>query len=147
MGIADMVTRNVSSAYGDAPAWRKDDIAIVGSFYRGNAPAKSTQFMTEFYDVLQKAEQLNSTVRQYRQEGRHQEADAILSDEKNMILLRQRKPLTGIQKQIRQLKAQIELVQRDRSLSPAEKRERIDRMMAARNKLVSQAVKVSRITM
>lgn len=147
MGIADMVTRNVSSAYGDAPAWRKDDIAIVGSFYRGNAPAKSTQFMTEFYDVLQKAEQLNSTVRQYRQEGRHQEADAILSDEKNMILLRQRKPLTGIQKQIRQLKAQIELVQRDRTLSPAEKRERIDRMMAARNKLVSQAVKMSRITM
>ncbi|WP_435135187.1 hypothetical protein [Plesiomonas shigelloides] len=60
-----------------------------------------------------------------------------------MILLRQRKPLTGIQKQIRQLKAQIELVQRDRSLSPAEKRERIDRMMAARNKLVSQAVKIS----
>ncbi|MGL5484895.1 MAG: hypothetical protein ACRDC6_01190, partial [Shewanella sp.] len=72
--------------------------------------------------------------------GRHQEADAILSDEKNMILLRQRKPLTGIQKQIRQLKAQIELVQRDRSLTPAEKRERIDRMLAARNKLVSQAV-------
>ena len=60
-----------------------------------------------------------------------------------MILLRQRKPLTGIQKQIRQLKAQIELVQRDRSLSPAEKRERIDRMMAARNKLVSLAVKIS----
>ncbi|WP_435130930.1 LPD38 domain-containing protein [Plesiomonas shigelloides] len=147
MGIADMVTRNLSSAYGDAPAWRKDDIAIVGSFYRGNAPAKSTQFMTEFYDVLQKAEQLNSTVRQYRQEGRHQEADAILSDEKNMILLRQRKPLTGIQKQIRQLKAQIELVQRDRSLSPAEKRERIDRMMAARNKLVSQAVKMTRTAM
>lgn len=143
MGIADMVTRNASSEYGDAPAWRKDDIAIVGRFYRGNAPAKSTQFMAEFFDVLQKAEQLNSTVRQYRQEGRHQEADAILSDEKNMILLRQRKLLTRIQKQIRQLKAQIELVQRDRSLSPAEKRERIDRMMAARNKLVSQAVKIS----
>ncbi|MGL5781942.1 MAG: hypothetical protein ACRCXW_05275, partial [Plesiomonas shigelloides] len=84
---------------------------------------------------------------QYRQEGRHQEADAILSDEKNMILLRQRKPLTGIQKQIRQLKAQIELVQRDRTLSPAEKRERIDRMMAARNKLVSQAVKMTRTAM
>ncbi|WP_039045379.1 LPD38 domain-containing protein [Plesiomonas shigelloides] len=145
MGIADMVTRNVSSEYGDAPAWRKDDIAIVGSFYRGNAPAKSTQFMTEFYDVLQKADQLNSTVRQYRQEGRHQEADAILSDEKNMILLRQRKSLTGIQKQIRQLKAQIELVQRDRSLSSTEKRERIDRMMAARNKLVSQSVKMTNI--
>ncbi|MGL5664671.1 MAG: hypothetical protein ACRDD9_00945, partial [Shewanella sp.] len=62
-------------------------------------------------------------------------------------LLRQRKPLTGIQKQIRQLKAQIELVQRDRTLSPAEKRERIDRMMAARNKLVSQAVKMTRTAM
>lgn len=143
MGISDMVTRNVSSEYGDSPAWRQDDIAVVGSFFRGSAPAKSTQFMTEFYDVLQKAEQLNSTVRQYRQEGRNEEADDIMSDPDNLALLKRRKHLNNVQKQIRQLKAQIELVQRDRLLNEDEKRERIDRMMAARNKLVSQAVKIT----
>ncbi|MCX2533693.1 hypothetical protein OQ486_09410 [Plesiomonas shigelloides] len=143
MGISDMVTRNVSSEYGDSPAWRQDDIAVVGSFFRGSAPAKSTQFMTEFYDVLQKAEQLNSTVRQYRQEGRNEEADDIMSDPDNLALLKRRKHLNNVQKQIRQLKAQIELVQRDRLLNEDEKRERIDRMMATRNKLVSQAVKIT----
>lgn len=143
MGISDMVTRNVSSEYGDSPAWRQDDIAVVGSFFRGSAPAKSTQFMTEFYDVLQKAEQLNSTVRQYRQEGRNEEADDIMSDPDSLALLKRRKHLNNVQKQIRQLKAQIELVQRDRLLNEDEKRERIDRMMAARNKLVSQAVKIT----
>ncbi|MDA1378646.1 hypothetical protein PCI56_00785 [Plesiomonas shigelloides subsp. oncorhynchi] len=86
---------------------------------------------------------MNSTVRQYRQEGRNEEADDIMSDPDSLALLKRRKHLNNVQKQIRQLKAQIELVQRDRLLNEDEKRERIDRMMAARNKLVSQAVKIT----
>ncbi|MDN0094025.1 DNA repair protein [Yersinia rohdei] len=52
----------------------------------------------------------------------------------------QRQGLTATQKQVKALNAQIEMVRRDGILTSEQKRERIDRMMAIRNKLVQQAV-------
>ncbi|EKN6271628.1 DNA repair protein [Yersinia enterocolitica] len=48
--------------------------------------------------------------------------------------------LTATQKQVKALNAQIEMMRRDRILTADQKREKIDRLMATRNKLVQQAV-------
>ncbi|ALG78367.1 DNA repair ATPase [Yersinia enterocolitica subsp. palearctica YE-P4] len=52
----------------------------------------------------------------------------------------QRKGLTTTQKQVKALNVQIEMVRRDRLLTADQKRERIDRLMATKNKLVCQTV-------
>ncbi|HHL2559978.1 TPA: DNA repair protein [Yersinia enterocolitica] len=52
----------------------------------------------------------------------------------------QRKGLTTTRKQVKALNAQIEMVRRDKILTADQKRERIDRLMATRNKLVRQTV-------
>ncbi|ADZ42218.1 hypothetical protein YE21202_18901 [Yersinia enterocolitica (type O:9) str. YE212/02] len=54
--------------------------------------------------------------------------------------LLQRKGLTTTQKQVKALNVQIEMVRRDRLLTADQKRERIDRLMATKNKLVCQTV-------
>lgn len=50
------------------------------------------------------------------------------------------KGLTATQKQVKALNAQFEMMRRDRILTEDQKREKIDRLMAIRNKLVQQAV-------
>lgn len=60
--------------------------------------------------------------------------------EENRGRLSQRQGLTATQKQVKALNAQIEMMGRDRILTADLKREKIDRMMATRNKRVQQAV-------
>ncbi|EKN5071695.1 DNA repair protein [Yersinia enterocolitica] len=60
--------------------------------------------------------------------------------EENRGKLSQRQGLTATQKQVKALNAQIEMMRRDRILTADQKREKIDRLMATRNKLVQQAV-------
>ncbi|WET13876.1 DNA repair protein [Yersinia intermedia] len=60
--------------------------------------------------------------------------------EENRGWLSQRQGLTATQKQVKALNAQIEMMGRDRILTADLKREKIDRMMATRNKRVQQAV-------
>ncbi|CQI96189.1 DNA repair ATPase [Yersinia rohdei] len=137
MGATNLLMRNLKD-YGETPDMRLDEMPVIKSFFRGSDPAKSTQFTEDFYRMMAEANQINSTINSFRKQGRGDDASELI--EENRGKLSQRQGLTATQKQVKALNAQIEMVRRDGILTSEQKRERIDRMMAARNMLVQQAV-------
>ncbi|HDL7339045.1 TPA: hypothetical protein PXN07_004383 [Yersinia enterocolitica] len=137
MGATNLLMRNLKD-YGETPAMRLDEMPVIKSFFRGSDPAKSTQFTEDFYRMMTEANQINSTINSFRKQGRGDDANELI--EENRGKLSQRQGLTETQKQVKALNAQIEMMRRDRILTAEQKREKIDRLMATRNKLVQQAV-------
>ncbi|EKN3394630.1 LPD38 domain-containing protein [Yersinia enterocolitica] len=137
MGATNLLMRNLKD-YGETPAMRLDEMPVIKSFFRGSDPAKSTQFTEDFYRMMTEANQINSTINSFRKQGRGDDASELI--EENRGKLSQRQGLTATQKQVKALNAQIEMMRRDRILTADQKREKIDRLMATRNKLVQQAV-------
>lgn len=86
--------------------------------YRGTGPAKSTQHMEEFYRMLSEVNQLKRTVDQYRREGLTAKASELLEDQGG--ILKSRRNLSNIQRQIRVVRNRIELLQRDKTLEAEE---------------------------
>ncbi|MBP2845444.1 hypothetical protein J8655_08140 [Dickeya oryzae] len=137
LGATNILARQFSDA-GETPALRLDELPVIKSFLRGSDPAKSTQFADDFYRMMSQANQINRTINAYREQGRKDDASTL--KEESAGLLSKRKMLTNTQQAIRKLNDRIEMVRIDRTLNAEEKRERIDRMMAQRNKLYQQAV-------
>ncbi|MGU5678092.1 LPD38 domain-containing protein [Aeromonas allosaccharophila] len=140
MAAADGLIR--ASRPGESASWRADEIPLVKAVYRGTGPAKSTQHMEQFYQMLNEVNQLKRTVDQYRSEGLDDKAKELLDDQGR--ILRSRSSLSRTQQQIRVLRNRIELLQRDKVLSADEKRRRIDELLSRRNDLVYQAVNRNR---
>ncbi len=128
---------------GESASWRADEIPLVKAVYRGTGPAKSTQHMEQFYQMLNEVNRLKRTVDQYWGEGEDDKADELLEEQGG--ILKARRSLSRTQQQLRVLRNRIELLQRDRTLSAEEKRQRIDKLLASRNELVYKAVSQNRI--
>ena len=129
----------------DIPAsagWRADEIPLLKAIYRGTGPAKSTQHMEEFYQMLNEVNQLKRTIDQYRREGRIEAAKTLLASSGE--LLKSRQSLGRTQQKIRVVRNKIELIQRDKTLDAEQKRRRIDELLARRNDLAYQAVNKNR---
>ncbi|AVT58546.1 LPD38 domain-containing protein [Pectobacterium versatile] len=138
LGATNIIMRNLGDN-GESASLRVDELPVIKAIFRGSDPAKSTQFTEDFYQMMTKVNQINSTINDYRKQGRHDDANELLQD--NREKLSQRKAFTATQKQVKQLNDQIELTRIDRILTADQKRERIDRLMAKRNILVQQTVK------
>ena len=138
MGAGDAIVR-ASGDYGKSPSFRADELPIIKSVYQGSGPAKSSQAMTDFYQLLDEANQIYYTARQYQKEGHVEEAQELLNDNRNKLA--GRKSLTEAQKQFRQIRNEMELIQRDRNLNSDEKRDRIDRLLSKRNNFAAKLIK------
>ena len=138
MAMADGLTRMMGD-YGDAPAITASQIPLLKSVYQGSGPAKSSQAMTDFYQLLDEANQVYATIRQYQKEGRMEDAQELLQD--NRSKLAGRKALSNAQKQFRAIRNEIELIQRDRNLNSDQKREHIDRLLSKRNNFAAKLIK------
>ncbi|HHQ4517342.1 TPA: LPD38 domain-containing protein [Aeromonas veronii] len=141
MTTADGLIR--ASRPGESASWRADEIPLVKAVYRGTGPAKSTQHMEEFYQMLSEVNQLKRTVDQYRSEGLDDKANELLEEQGG--ILKSRRSLSHTQQQVRVVRNKIELIQRDRTMNAEEKRKRIDELLARRNDLVYQAVNNNRL--
>ncbi|HGM6885884.1 TPA: hypothetical protein ACKQDQ_001949 [Serratia marcescens] len=139
MGASNILMRGMQDN-GETASMRLDEMPVIKSLLRGygDDPAKSTQFSEDFYRMMTQVNQIQSTINSYRKQGRIEDAQELQAE--NREKLSQRKELTATQTELRQLKNRIELVRIDRILTAEQKRERIDRFMAQRNKLVQQAV-------
>lgn len=124
--------------YGSVPEARTDELPLIKSFIRGNAPAKSTHFQEDFYKMMTQASEVYSTVRDYRRQGRIEEANELAQE--NAGKLAARPVLNHTQTQIRRLNQQIEMIKSSKVLTPEQKREKIDRALDSRNKLVQMVV-------
>lgn len=140
MATADGLIR--AAQPGESASWRADEIPLVKAVYRGTGPAKSTQHMEQFYQMLNEVNQLKRTVDQYRSEGLTDKANELLEEQGG--ILKSRRSLSRTQQQVRVVRNRIELIQRDRTLAAEEKRRRIDELLSRRNDLVYQAVNNNR---
>ncbi|WP_421257654.1 LPD38 domain-containing protein [Aeromonas sp. 600886] len=128
---------------GESASWRADEIPLVKAVYRGTGPAKTTQHMEQFYQMLNEVNQLKRTVDQYRSEGLDDKANELLEEQGG--ILKSRLSLSRTQQQVRVVRNKIELIQRDRTMNAEEKRKRIDELLARRNDLVYRAVNNNRL--
>ncbi|WP_421301505.1 LPD38 domain-containing protein [Aeromonas veronii] len=127
---------------GESAGWRADEIPLLKAIYRGTGPAKTTQHLEEFYQMLNEVNQLKRTIDQYRREGRIEAANTLLASSGE--LLKSRQSLGRTQQKIRVVRNKIELIQRDKTLDAEQKRRRIDELLARRNDLAYQAVNKNR---
>ena len=134
LAMADLVSQEVMG-YPDDPARTIDDYGL--GFVRRQGPARSTKYVTDFYDTVREMDSLNRTINHYRRTGQFRKAEDILKDEKKVKLLRSRKSYNKINQRLRQINNRIKLVY----VSPMgadRKRQEIDRLTEARNKLLER---------
>ncbi|MGP9645166.1 LPD38 domain-containing protein [Halomonas sp. AOP30-A1-24] len=117
----------------DTPAKRWYEYQPVRRFYRnlGNEDTY-TKYGTVFYDALREAQRAHTDMRELREMGRLEEAQALARNKGD--LLRLRPALNSAQTRLRTIGQQIEETQRS-ALSAEEKRQRIDRYRAIRNQI------------
>jgi hypothetical protein len=137
LGISDLVVRKAT----DLPALperRVSDLPVIGSFVRGSGPAHSTRYQTEFYALLREADQVYRTARSYLEQGRQADADRLVAE--NAGKLAGRRLLDKTSRTLSGIRKDMDAVYRDRSLSPAQKRAKLDALQAERNRLTKEAV-------
>ena len=117
------------------PTMRADELPVVRRFY-AQEPAKHTKFETQFYDMLGEAKRLQGTMRELDRTGRPEIAD----EKERSPLAGEAKPLERAQQNIKTINAEMMKTHRDKSLTPAERRQRIDELIAEKNQLLKATV-------
>ncbi|WP_143486034.1 LPD38 domain-containing protein [Pseudomonas sp. PA15(2017)] len=132
----------VTSWFDDAerPASRSGDIPILKVIYQGNSP-RSTKYQSEFYDMMREADQLNRTIKSYREEGRLDAAEQLMSQ--NREKLRHRPALGLARKQLGNIRNQMDAVYRDTAMTPEQKRQRLDALQVRANGVAERIVNLA----
>jgi hypothetical protein len=121
--------------FGDKlPERRADQMPVVRRFY-SQEPPLHTKWETRFYDVLGEAKRLHGTLRELDKIGRPDIAD----EKEKSELAGEAKPLERAAKNLQAINGEMRKVRRDDSLTPAEKRERLDALTVERNDLLKRA--------
>jgi hypothetical protein len=124
VGISDRMVRAVGD-YPDEPEGRLTDVPLVGRFYRGTEPGR-TRYGDVFYDMLDEAEAAAATVRELRNQGLKEEALKVKDSKRD--LLRARLVLSRKARQLSQLRKQERAIYYSRTLTPAQKRAKLDEL-------------------
>ncbi len=117
------------------PSMRTDELPVLRRFY-AQEPARHTKFETQFYDMLGEAKRLQGTMRELDRQGRPEIAD----EKEKSPLAGEAKPLERAQQSIKAINAEMMKTHRDKVLSPGEKRQRIDELLAEKNALLKATV-------
>ncbi|MDO4698258.1 MAG: hypothetical protein Q4A60_06240 [Pasteurellaceae bacterium] len=139
LGITDMGIRS-NGNYGENPAKNWQEYPVFNAIFGGdvNVPRKYTKQMNDFYRYLNHVSEIAATVKSYQNDGLIEKSRSLF--EENHRLLAYRPQLNAVQKEVRQIRAQMEIIQNNRHLDAEQKRERIDRLLSRRNALVSRIV-------
>lgn len=121
------------------PEMRADEMPVARRFYQSEPP-KHTRFETEFYQYLSEAKRLHGTMKELDDLGLQSFAD---EKEKNP-LSSEAKPLERAAKNLSAINKDAEQVRRDQTMTPAEKRTRLDELTIERNALFKAAVQDSK---
>lgn len=135
---------NAASDKGASPAKYWHERPIIKAIYRGDgsAPASSTKYIGQLYDMLDEVTTLHNTVNAYRKDNRLDDANALIK--KDGDKLRSRSSLTSAQRTLRQIRNQMDLIRRDKTLTAEQKRDRINRLLVRRNDLAARVVQQNR---
>ena len=117
------------------PEMRTDQMPVVRRFV-GQEPPQHTKFESKFYDMLNEANRLTGTLKALDRLGRPEIADEM---EQN-ALAGESKALGRAARNVQQVNAEMMQVHRDKTLTPAAKRERLDGLIVEKNALLKATV-------
>ncbi|WP_027179815.1 LPD38 domain-containing protein [Maridesulfovibrio bastinii] len=138
LSMADILTRRMTDAP-ELPEMRLDEMPLIKSFYR-NAPEKHSRYLTELYDMIHEADELYLTVKAYAANGDKAKAQELLQDKENRKLLGKRRRLNTVRRKINRIQKAIREVHNSRTMTPARKREQIDKLIMIRNRVVRRVM-------
>ncbi|MEQ6329070.1 LPD38 domain-containing protein [Pseudomonas chengduensis] len=138
LDMSSLVANSLSDA--ERPASRSGDIPILKVLYQGDSP-RSTKYQSEFYDMMREADQLNRTIKAYREEGRVDAAEQLMAA--NREKLRHRPALGFARKQLGNVRNQMDAVYRDTRMTPEQKRQRLDALQRQSNEIAERIVKLA----
>uniref|UniRef100_UPI00131A733D LPD38 domain-containing protein n=2 Tax=unclassified Pseudomonas TaxID=196821 RepID=UPI00131A733D len=133
LGASDLVARQFQD--GERPALTARQVPLVSVLYKGDSPS-STQYQTDLYDMVHEADEIYRTARAWRQEGRVEDAQQLIAD--NRDKLRHRGALGLARQQLGTIRAQKEQVTRSTSLSGEQKRARLDELQRRENRIAER---------
>ncbi|WP_218581955.1 hypothetical protein, partial [Pseudomonas sp. BAV 2493] len=93
-------------------------------------------YQTDLYDMVHEADEIYRTARAWRQEGRVEDAQQLIAD--NRDKLRHRGALGLARQQLGTIRAQKEQVTRSTSLSGEQKRARLDELQRRENRIAER---------
>lgn len=153
---SDWLTRRLTDAP-EQPELSLRDYPLVGRFARGDSPAQSTKYITEFYDLMEDAEQAEQSLKDSLLEGKDQRAEDIQSEwawlfgkklaskqAKAGISFQGMKEMRAMRDSLAGDRRAVEAAAMSRTLSPEQKRAEIDRINGERNKRIEEFVKRTR---
>lgn len=123
MGASNVVHDAVTP--GERAARRIEDTPVIGRFMR-QASGRSSQYMTDFYDLQTEIRQIAGSVRSLQKLGRTEEARELAKD--NPGILQQARMADRTSDQIAQIRQRIRQIQADTKMDGAKKRSEIDQL-------------------
>ncbi len=135
LSMADMLTREAEGAP-TKPSWRWDDAPVIGTFYRSQ-PARSTRYADELYDLREKANKAYRTMQSHMENQDPEAAREVVDRHRDELRLRDLANSSA--QRMSDLRNQMDRVYRS-DMSPEEKREKIDRIYRAMNRITRRTM-------
>ena len=130
----------INAARGDRPVkpeWRADRIPEIGGFIR-NHPMTTTKYVTEFYEMRREVQQLYATYREYRRQGRTEDAKTLV--EKHAPKLRRHRTLEKAGRQMADINRRVRAIEDHPTMGAKEKRRQLSELQIRRNALTKRIV-------
>jgi hypothetical protein len=140
LGASDAVTRR-AFGHPDRPTKGIRNYPVLTRFWRDPNP-RTSKYANQMYDMLGEADSMYKTLNAYRKQGRIEQARDLMKEEGGK--LQARAFLHQISKQVREINAQLKQVQYS-NMSPDRKKAAVDKLNAAKIKVMSRVAAVSDI--
>ena len=137
LDMADMISRRVQGKP-PRPSMRIDRMPVVGAFIRAE-PAMRTQFQTDLYDLFNEARQIQRTIDAYVEEGDVEKAMSLANESPKMIAALP--SMRDTTRDLGRIRDQVTQIYQSEDMTPEEKREAIDELIAVRNEITRTQVK------
>jgi hypothetical protein len=153
---SDWITRKLNDSP-ELPELSLRDYPAIGRFARGDTPAMSTKYITEFYDLLEDAQQAEQSMKSAMIEGKVERAKALQEEwgwlfgagassktAKAGVTYAGMKELIRVRDDMAGARKAIEATVENRTLTPEQKRAEVDRITERRNQRVEDFIKKTR---
>ncbi|MBI9090708.1 MAG: hypothetical protein JEZ12_15940 [Desulfobacterium sp.] len=137
----DIVTRK-KYGYPDRPAGEKKAWDLRKFVSDESKPPRSTKYLTRFYEMYDEIGKAQATFNNYKNTGQREKAQAWLKE--NAPVMAMKNKGNQVKKVLSVLSAEMKRVQLSNKYSAAEKKQKIDKLTAKRNRVVQKGFEAIR---
>lgn len=139
LGMSDVAIRQ-AGGYGELPAKNWQEYPVLEAVFGGDVmvPRKYTRQMNDYYRFLNQVSEISATVKSYEEDGKTAQAATLKLE--NQRLLAYKPILSQVQKQLKVVKGEMDMIQNSQHFNAEQKRQRLDRLRQHKNAIVRQVV-------